>query len=482
MGGTLVDEDQAAGTFGEEPGLGELPHEAELQQVAGALTGRRGGSGLGRRRCFGGRRGSRGGLGRRRCWRGDGRGGGLAGECVESGQIDLARSGGSGGRQRFETQIARGGSGGEGASLDELPEGFADGGTDDIADEPDFAEADLALGGVDVDIDAVGVDLEKEEDRGEAAFHDQRVIGVADGAVDEVGLDGPAVDEGALIAAAGAGEPGPGDVAAYGDAGLLVVHRHHGVHGVLAEEERGAGVEILAGLDGEDAASVEGEFEGDFGVGERLGEDHLLDVAFLGGDGAEELAAGRHVVEEVGDRDGGAGGAADGLGALDDAAVDGDLGSFLRVGLARLEIETGDGSDARERLAAKAESEDAVEILGHPDFAGGVGLEAEEGIFGVHAATIVDDADEGMSTALDGNLDAGSACVEAVLDKFLDDGGGALDDLAGGDAVADLLGEDPDDAHSLAGGMRLSGGAEPSSTASPIISRKAGSSWMGSAH
>ncbi len=50
--------------------------------------------------------------------------------------------------------------------------------------------------------------------------------------------------------------------------------------------------------------------------------------------------------------------------------------------------------------------------------------------------------------------------VERVLEQFLDDGGGALDDFAGGDLVGDQVGENADTAHELivrVGGSSLSG-------------------------
>jgi hypothetical protein len=49
--------------------------------------------------------------------------------------------------------------------------------------------------------------------------------------------------------------------------------------------------------------------------------------------------------------------------------------------------------------------------------------------------------DELTAGAANGDLDAARLRVEAVLHQLLDDGRGALDDLAGGDLVDDRVGE-----------------------------------------
>ena len=46
---------------------------------------------------------------------------------------------------------------------------------------------------------------------------------------------------------------------------------------------------------------------------------------------------------------------------------------------------------------------------------------------------IVEDADQGKAAALDEDLDLLRAGVDAVLEQFFDDRGGALDDFASGD-------------------------------------------------
>ena len=53
----------------------------------------------------------------------------------------------------------------------------------------------------------------------------------------------------------------------------------------------------------------------------------------------------------------------------------------------------------------------------------------------IHAAAVVDDADQPAAAALDNHVDPGRAGIERVLNELLDGGGRALDDLARGDPI-----------------------------------------------
>ena len=74
-------------------------------------------------------------------------------------------------------------------------------------------------------------------------------------------------------------------------------------------------------------------------------------------------------------------------------------------------------------------------------------LEGQQGIVPVHAVTVVAYADKAAAAGFD--LDADSVCagVEGVLQQLLDDGRRALDDLAGGDLVGHLFGQQTDAVH-----------------------------------
>ena len=74
-------------------------------------------------------------------------------------------------------------------------------------------------------------------------------------------------------------------------------------------------------------------------------------------------------------------------------------------------------------------------------------LKREQRVVAGHAPAIVGDADQASAAGLNLDADAGGAGIERVLQQLLDDGGGAVDDLAGGDLVGDLVGENVNAAH-----------------------------------
>ena len=80
---------------------------------------------------------------------------------------------------------------------------------------------------------------------------------------------------------------------------------------------------------------------------------------------------------------------------------------------------------------------------------GGVALEGEESVVLDHAVAVVGDADEFAAAGFDLDADAGGSGVEGVFEELFDDGGGALDDFAGGDLVRHEVREDADAAHEV---------------------------------
>ena len=68
--------------------------------------------------------------------------------------------------------------------------------------------------------------------------------------------------------------------------------------------------------------------------------------------------------------------------------------------------------------------------------------EGERQLFGVDAAAVVDDADEGDAAVGDLDADPGGAGVEGVLDELFDDGCRPLNHFTSGDAAGHFGGED----------------------------------------
>jgi hypothetical protein len=100
-----------------------------------------------------------------------------------------------------------------------------------------------------------------------------------------------------------------------------------------------------------------------------------------------------------------------------------------------LERHLGDAADRGQGLATKAESADAEEILGAVQLAGGVAGEGQGQVFRLDAAAVVHHLDEIRAALGHLDVDAPAAGVDRILQQFLEDAGGALDDLAGSDLV-----------------------------------------------
>src|SRR5260370_18322325 len=124
------------------------------------------------------------------------------------------------------------------------------------------------------------------------------------------------------------------------------------------------------------------------------------------------------------------------------------------------ELQAGEAGGGEEGLAAEAEGGDRQEVVGGAELRGGVALEGEEGVVLDHAVAVVGDADEFPASGFYFDADAGCAGVERVFEELFDDGGGALDDLAGGDLVRHEVGEDAAAAHESIVRGRLHGMAD----------------------
>src|SRR5262249_53228083 len=127
------------------------------------------------------------------------------------------------------------------------------------------------------------------------------------------------------------------------------------------------------------------------------------------------------------------------------AAVDGDRPSVCLI-CVRLAGVAGGGREARpparrrERPAPENPRAD-VQQGGGRGRRGGGGVDREREVVAAHAGTVVADANEPAPAAVGEDVDARRAGIERVLDELLDHARGALDHLAGSDAVDDAFGE-----------------------------------------
>ena len=128
----------------------------------------------------------------------------------------------------------------------------------------------------------------------------------------------------------------------------------------------------------------------------------------------------------------------------DGAAIDLDLRGVRRACWMGGHAQARNGADRRHRLAAEAQSCDGLQVVQRCDFARRMPGDRDRQLLRGNSAAIIAHADQTNATALDIDLDAVCAGVQAVFNQLLDDGGGTLDDLACGDLVDELAGEDTD--------------------------------------
>ena len=377
--------------------------------------------------------------------------GGRAHADAEAAQIVAATNGGI-------SSLTRSGDAGQGPAAKGAEERVEDG----VAHGAERAEAHFALGGVDVDVDLLGRQVEEEEHDGLAALRQVRV-GLADGGLDDRRGGGAAVHEDVLpggVAARVGGQPGEA-VDADGAGGA--VERDEGVERGTAEEVEQAAAQVGGGREPVERIAVARERERHARMRDRVDEEHVADVRELGLVGSQERAARGDVVEQVAHLDHRAGRGAAVAHVAQDAAVDADLGAGVVCGAARPQREAGDRRDGREGFAAESERGDVLDVLDGPDLARGLALGREERVVAPHAAAVVRDGDELAPAGGHRDVDAARPGVERVLEQLLLDGRGPLHDLARGDLVRHVLGEDADRragrAGRKAGGVGRHGGS-----------------------
>ena len=90
----------------------------------------------------------------------------------------------------------------------------------------------------------------------------------------------------------------------------------------------------------------------------------------------------------------------------------------------------------------------AAEVVGAANLARRMPLDGQPRVLRLHPFAVVFDANQLLAAELDGDGDAPRAGIDGVLDQLLDDRGGPLDDLAGGDLVGKVEREAVDASHS----------------------------------
>ena len=319
----------------------------------------------------------------------------------------------------------------------------ADGRDHEAAHQVGVAEPDLRFGGMDVDVDGAGPAGQEQGHDGKPPLRDVvHVAGVERGG-EQLVAHRPAVDEEVLAVARAAMEGRQPDEARRGDA--LAVRtlafgpqRQRVVDEIVADDlgdPRQAPLVVLpAGevVEADGRRPLERQVDGGIGHGEaaqRVGHGRSLGPVAL-----QELQACRGGAEQVAHLDGRAGAARGGTDRGRDAGIDRDGVGAVGRRRAAGDVEPRHRADRRQGFAPEPQRGD-VEQVAVRQFRGRVALDGEGEVIGVHAATVVGNADQRTTGRFDAHRDAARPGVDRVLDQFLDGGGGALHHLAGGDAV-----------------------------------------------
>lgn len=256
---------------------------------------------------------------------------------------------------------------------------------------------------------------------------------------------GASVHEDVLVASRRRGEVRPFDQPRHAHVRRVVravrvrpAERQHLGEEVVAEEVADALAHRVRRGEAVELAPVDRQREADVRMGEGVRREDRLDVRFLRRVGAQELAPRRNVAEEVAHLDARAGRTPRRAHFGERARVDLEERAFVGVGAPRCDREARDGRDRGNRLAPEAERVDRLDVRDVADLRRRLTFEREEDVVFRHAAAIVLHGDEFAPALRDHDGDARRACVEGVLDEFLDDARGAFDDFARRDLVRDV--------------------------------------------
>ena len=324
--------------------------------------------------------------------------------------------------------------------LGDAAEGVADGYAEVFIDESFVFEFDFLFGGVDVDINAGGVYFEEEDVERVGIWRKHIFIGAHDGMMEVARFDKALIDEEELFAPRFAGHFRFTDEAAYPDDICIEVLQGYEFFVGLRAKEIDDALPQIPGRKLMDVLFVVDEAEADVGVSQHEALEFFDDVAHFHGVGFEEIAPGGDIEEEVFDGDAGTCGAGAVFLLFYFAAADEDAGAQFLMVLAGFHFHLSHSCYGGQGFAPKALGAYGKEVFGLAYFGSGVAFEGEAGICFGHAAAVVNDLDEAAACFFDDELDVIGAGIYGIFQEFFDDGGGPLDDFAGGNLVGDGFG------------------------------------------
>ncbi len=295
---------------------------------------------------------------------------------------------------------------------------------------------------MDVDVDLVRRQRQKQREHGIAPLRQEIAVSRADRAGEQLVAHGTPVDDEMKLEAvrpvqrrqAGkALEQGGPARGAQGKRILDEVRPENSAHAGEAMIEKPRRARLKA----KDRALVAREREGDVGPRESEPLHHLGDGGALDALRFHEFQPRRRRIEQIAHLDARANRESGRLELRFSPRIDRQLVGVTGARRPACKREPRDRADRGQRLAAEAERHDRGEIVAR-ELRGGVALDSEREIARVHAGAVVGDANETQAAAGSRDLDAARAGIERILDQFLDDARGTLDDLTGGDAVDEV--------------------------------------------
>ena len=300
------------------------------------------------------------------------------------------------------------------------------------------AEPHLGLGRVDVHVHVAVGHIQVEDHRGVASLHQQSLVSLQHGVVQQLVPDETAVDESGHVAGVAEGLGRLAGEALTPQVLAVEGERRQVATGVAEDlphpipELPGGGV-VRKPL----AAVVEAEMHGR--MGQRGAVDDVADVLDLRARRLHELEPGGNVVEQVPHLHGGPRRATRGRGTALASVLDAvPAAGFLRS-RTRHHLHRGDRGDAGQGLTPETHGGDLRQIRFAADLAGGVPLEGQRHVLAGHALAVVADPDEGGAVAFHQDGDLGRASVERVVHQLLHHRRRPLHHLAGGDAVDQVV-------------------------------------------
>ncbi len=308
--------------------------------------------------------------------------------------------------------------------------------------QPLVAKAHFLLGRMHVDVDQGRVDVDEEHRHRITPLHQQVAVALHDGVLYDAVADVAAVDEGIDVRGRRTGLGRLRNQTADTQVGAVVaVEGSHLPDQGAAENRRDTCLEGFLGVRLEQCPVAVDEPEANVSAGQGLLGDHVGDMPHLGLLAAHEFSPRRRIEKEVTHLDRRSLRRSDLPGFFDATALGVYLPSGLRPGGACAQPQARDRGDRRQRLAAKTERRDGEEIILIAHLAGGMALEGEKGVVLVHAAAVVDNADQALAAAFDLDEDIGGAGIDGILHQFLHHRRRPFDHLAGGNLVAQILRE-----------------------------------------